>query len=47
VKLNEENLHMLKVDYKRLHAPKKQEKKNKTRNLAKVKQEAIESMEKQ
>jgi hypothetical protein len=38
VKLNEEYLDKLKTDYKRIHAPQKEEKKNKARMLEKVKQ---------
>jgi len=47
VKLNEERLEQLRAEYKRLHAPKKEEKKNKARKLEKVKQQAIiENIEK-
>ena len=48
VKLNEERLEELRAEYKRLHAPKKEAKKNKARMLEKVKQQAIiENIEKQ
>jgi hypothetical protein len=47
VKLNDQYLDQLKVDYKRIHAPFKEEKKNKARSLEKVKQQAIiENIEK-
>ena len=38
VKLNEDNLDKLKKEYKRLHAPRKEDKKNKIKKLGIVKQ---------
>ena len=45
IKLDEERLNKLSMEYERLNAPKKEEKKSKVRQLAKVKQQAIESMQ--
>lgn len=48
MRLNEDRLDTLKAEYTRLHAPKKEEKKDKARKLEKVKQQAIiENIEKQ
>jgi hypothetical protein len=48
VKLNEESLDRLKQDYKRLHAPKKEDKRNKMKKLGNVKQQAMmENIEKE